>query len=35
LVIAFTCTPLERPCVASKRLDRNWNSAIASRLNRG
>ena len=32
LVIAFTCTPDDRPCVASKRLEMNWNSAIASRL---
>ena len=35
LVTAFTCTPAERPCVASKRLAMNSNSAIASRLNRG
>src|SRR6266550_5387678 len=34
LVIAFTCTPDERPCVASKRLEMNWNSAIASLLYR-
>ena len=35
LVMAFTCTPLERPCVASKRLAMNSNSAIESRLNCG
>jgi hypothetical protein len=32
LVIAFTCTPDDRPCVASNRLEMNWNSAIESRL---
>ncbi len=32
LVMAFTCTPDERPCVASKRFEMNWNSAIASLL---
>ena len=32
LVTAFTWTPDERPCVASKRLEMNWNSAIASSL---
>ena len=32
LVIAFTCTPVERPIVASKRLATNWNSAIESWL---
>ena len=31
-VIAFTCTPDERPCVASNRFDRNWNSAMESWL---
>src|SRR6266699_669046 len=31
LVIAFTCTPDDRPCVASNRFEMNWNSAIASR----
>ncbi len=30
--MAFTCTPIEPPCVASKRLDTNSNSAIASLL---
>ena len=35
LVIAFTCTPDDRPCVASNRFEMNWNSAIASRLKRG
>ena len=30
--IAFTCTPIEPPCVASKRPETNSNSAIASRL---
>ena len=34
-VMAFTCTPDERPCVASKRFEMNWNSAIESRLKRG
>ena len=34
-VIAFTWTPEERPCVASKRFEMNWNSAIESRLKRG
>ena len=32
LVIALTCTPDERPCVASNRFEMNWNSAIASLL---
>ena len=32
LVIAFTCTPVDRPIVASKRLEMNWNSAIESWL---
>src|SRR6266536_5771484 len=32
LVIAFTCTPDDRPCVASNRFEMNWNSAMASRL---
>ena len=32
LVIAFTCTPVERPIVASNRLEMNWNSAIESWL---
>ena len=35
LVIAFTWMPLERPCEASKRLETNSNSPIASRLYRG
>ena len=35
LVIAFTCTPVDRPCVASNRFEMNWNSAIESWLNRG
>ena len=30
--VTFTCTPDERPCVASKRLVVSWNSAIESRL---
>ena len=34
LVMAFTCTPDERPCVASNRFEMNWNSAIASLLYR-
>ena len=34
-VIAFTCTPDDRPWVASKRFEMNWNSAIASLLYRG
>ncbi len=25
-VMAFTCTPDERPCVASNRFEMNWNS---------
>ena len=29
-VIAFTWTPVDRPCVASKRFEMNWNSAIES-----
>ena len=33
--MAFTCTPCERPCVASNRFEMNSNSAIASRLSRG
>src|SRR5438552_17115396 len=32
LVTAFTCTPDERPWVASNRFEMNWNSAIASSL---
>ncbi len=35
LVIAFTCTPVDRPCVASNRFEMNWNSAIESWLKRG
>ena len=35
LVIAFTCTPVDRPCVASNWLVTNWNSAIESWLKRG
>jgi hypothetical protein len=34
LLMAFTCTPGDRPCVASKRFEMNWNSAMVSRLNR-
>ena len=34
-MIAFTCTPVERPCVASNRFEMNWNSAIESWLKRG
>ena len=34
-MIAFTCTPVERPCVASNWLVMNWNSAIESWLKRG
>ena len=34
-VMAFTCTPVERPVVASNRLAMNWNSAIESWLYRG
>ena len=33
--MAFTCTPFERPCVASNRFEMNWNSAIESWLKRG
>ena len=32
LVTALTTTPIERPCVASNRLETNSNSAIESRL---
>ena len=35
LVIMFTCTPDERPCVASNRFEMYWNSAIISWLNAG
>ena len=35
LVMTFTCTPCDRPCVASKRFEMNWNSAIISWLKRG
>jgi hypothetical protein len=31
----LTCTPVDRPCVASNRFEMNWNSAIASWLYRG
>ncbi len=31
-VMAITCTAVERPIVASKRLEMNWNSAIESWL---
>ncbi len=34
LVTAFTCTPDERPWVASNRFEMNWNSAIESLLYR-
>src|SRR5438552_2250239 len=35
LVMAFTCTPVERPWVASNWFVMNWNSAIESWLKRG
>src|SRR5262245_20616795 len=35
LVIAFTCTPVDLPWVASNRFEMNWNSAIESWLYRG
>ena len=35
LVGAFTCTPVDRPWVASNRFEMNWNSAIESWLKRG
>ena len=35
LVTTFTCTPCERPCVASNRFEMNWNSAIISWLKGG
>ena len=35
LLIALTCTPEDRPWVASKRFEMNWNSAMESRLYSG
>ena len=34
-MITLTCTPADRPWVASNRFEMNWNSAIESWLYRG